>query len=73
MVSELDHAVNEPLTLGLALKVVSTPLTWLPALAYITTFGFELAMDANLANVFLSLDQSTSIGQTQAGYVSGTT
>ncbi|KAF8552378.1 nitrate transporter [Imleria badia] len=69
MVSELDHAVNEPLTLRLALKVASTPLTWLPALAYITTFGFELAMDANLAGVFLSLDKSKSIGQTQAGYM----
>ena len=72
MVSELDYAVNEPLTLALALKVASTPLTWLPALAYFTTFGYELAIDANLANVFLTLYKSATFGQTKAGYVSGT-
>lgn len=72
MVSELDHAVNEPLTLKLALKVVSMPLTWLPALAYFTTFGYELAIDANLANVLLSLYKSNTFGQTKAGYVSNT-
>ncbi|KAL4079388.1 major facilitator superfamily domain-containing protein [Scleroderma citrinum] len=69
MVSQLDYAVNEPLTLGLALKVASTPLTWLPALAYFTTFGYELALDANLANVFLSLYKSKTFGQTKAGYL----
>jgi NNP family nitrate/nitrite transporter-like MFS transporter len=73
MISELDNAVNEPPTLGLALKVASTPLTWLPALAYFSTFGYELAIDANLANVFLTLYQSSTFGQTKAGYVSGTT
>lgn len=73
MVSELDYAVNEPLTLKLALKVASTPLTWLPALAYFTTFGYELAIDANLANIFLSLYKSKTFGQTKAGYVSGST
>jgi len=69
MVSELDYAVNEPLTLKLALKVASTPLTWLPALAYFTTFGYELAIDANLANIFLSLYKSKTFGQTKAGYL----
>ena len=73
MVSELDYAVNEPLTLGLALKVISTPLTWLPALAYFSTFGYELAIDANLANIYLTLYKSATFGQTKAGYVSGTT
>ena len=73
MVSELDFAVNEPLTLGLALKVVFTPLTWLPALAYFTTFGYELAIDAYLANILLSLYKSTTFGHTKAGYVSGKT
>ena len=73
MVSELDYAVNEPLTLGLAFKVASTPVTWLPALAYLTTFGYELAIDANLANVYLSLYKSATFGQTKAGYVSGAT
>ncbi|KAG6369332.1 nitrate transporter, partial [Boletus reticuloceps] len=69
MVSELDYAVNEPLTLELALKIISTPLTWLPALAYFATFGYELAIDANLANVLLSLYQSKTFGQTKAGYI----
>ncbi|KAG6377293.1 major facilitator superfamily domain-containing protein [Boletus reticuloceps] len=69
MVSELDYAVNEPLTTDLALKVISTPLTWLPALAYFTTFGFELAIDANLANILLSLYKSKTFGQTKAGYI----
>ncbi|KAL4078756.1 major facilitator superfamily domain-containing protein [Scleroderma yunnanense] len=69
MISELDCAVNEPLTLGLALKIASTPLTWLPALAYFTTFGYELAIDANLANVLLSLYKSETFGQTKAGYI----
>lgn len=72
MISELDYAVNEPLTLQLALKVISTSLTWLPALAYFATFGFELALDANLANVFLELYKSKTFGQTKAGYVSAT-
>ena len=72
MVSELSYAVSQPLTLGLALKVTSTPLTWLPALAYLTTFGYELAIDANLANVLFTLYKSPTFGQTKAGYVSGT-
>jgi len=69
MISELDNAVNEPLTLGLALKVASTPLTWLPALAYFTTLGYQLAVDSNLANVLLSLNSSTTLDQTKAGYL----
>ncbi|CAE6334473.1 unnamed protein product [Rhizoctonia solani] len=35
--SELDVAVNEPLTLKTAMAIVSNPLTWLPAIAYMTT------------------------------------
>jgi len=73
MVSELDYAVNEPLTLGLAWKVASTPLTWLPALGYFTTLGYELAMNTNLSNIFLSLYRSESFSNTEAGYVSCTT
>ena len=71
-VSELDYAVSEPLTLALTWKIVSRPLTWLPALSYFTTFGYELAIDANLANILLSLYKSKEFGQTKAGYVSGT-
>ncbi|KAL4063927.1 major facilitator superfamily domain-containing protein [Scleroderma yunnanense] len=69
MVSELDTAVNETLTREVTLKVISAPLTWLPALAYLTTFGYELAIDTNMANVLLSLYQSPTFGQTKAGYI----
>ncbi|KAI9569845.1 major facilitator superfamily domain-containing protein [Boletus coccyginus] len=72
MVSELEYAVNEPLTPRLALKVASTPLTWLPALAYFTTLGYELAMNTNLANILLSLFKSNTFGTTQAGYLACT-
>jgi len=69
MVSGLDYAVSQPLTLGLAWNVVSTPLTWLPALAYFTTLGYQLAVDANLAEVLVSLNESTPIDSTKAGYL----
>ncbi|KAF8698568.1 Major Facilitator Superfamily, partial [Rhizoctonia solani] len=67
--SELDVAVNEPLTLKTAMAIVSNPLTWLPAIAYMTTFGFELAVDANLVNVLYGLYQSPTFGQLEAGYI----
>lgn len=69
--SSLDRAVNEPLSLKSAGQVFGNPLTWLPALAYLTTFGYELALDANLANVLFNLYKSKSFTQTSAGYVSG--
>ncbi|KAI9569814.1 major facilitator superfamily domain-containing protein [Boletus coccyginus] len=72
MVSELDYAVTEPLTLGLALKIAFTPLTWLPALGYFTTLGYELAMNTNLAHIFLSLYKSESFSNTEAGYLTCT-
>jgi len=71
VVSELDTAVSDPLTWQIALKVMSTPLTWLPAFAYLTTLGYELAMNANLSNVLLTLYKSPTFGQTKAGYVCG--
>lgn len=72
LAQEIDYAVNEPLTLALAWKVITTPVTWLPALAYLTTFGYELAIDANLANILLSLYKSPTFGQTKAGYIAAT-
>ncbi|KAG1745285.1 hypothetical protein EDB19DRAFT_1693690 [Suillus lakei] len=69
MVSELDAVVNEPLTLSMADEIILNPLTWLPSLAYMTTFGYELAIDANLANVLYTLLESPTFGQTKAGYV----
>jgi len=70
IVSELDTAINKPLTLHLAYQILASPLTWLPALSYATTFGYELAIDANLANVLYTLLKSPTFGQTKAGYVS---
>lgn len=37
--SMVDIAVNESLTFKTALVMLASPLTWLPALAYLTTFG----------------------------------
>ncbi|KAF9239852.1 major facilitator superfamily domain-containing protein [Melanogaster broomeanus] len=70
-VSELDVAVSKPFTWRVAYEIVSNPLTWLPALGYLTTFGYELAIDANLANVLFNLMKSPSFGQTKAGYIAG--
>ncbi|KAH7912719.1 major facilitator superfamily domain-containing protein [Hygrophoropsis aurantiaca] len=70
-VSGLDVAVNQPLTWDIAYEIMVNPLTWLPSLAYMTTFGFELAMDATLANVLYTLLRTPSFGQTEAGYIAG--
>ncbi|CAE6377573.1 unnamed protein product [Rhizoctonia solani] len=67
--SELDVAVNETLNFKSTVAIVSSPLTWLPAIAYVTTFGFELAVDANLVNVLYGLYRSPSFGQLKAGYI----
>ncbi|KAH9947041.1 major facilitator superfamily domain-containing protein [Amylocystis lapponica] len=65
----LDTAVNQPVTWRIAQEVMLSPLTWLPSLAYLTTFGYELAIDANLSNVLYGLYKSPSFGQTKSGYV----
>ncbi|KAL4248389.1 Nitrate/nitrite transporter [Abortiporus biennis] len=69
--SALDVAINRPLSVQIAFSIIFNPLTWLPALAYMTTFGYELAIDANLANVLFGLYKSASFGQTKAGYIAG--
>ncbi|KIJ61881.1 hypothetical protein HYDPIDRAFT_176843 [Hydnomerulius pinastri MD-312] len=71
MVSEVAAAVRKPFTWDIAFEVISSPLTWLPTIAYLTTFGYELAIDANLANILLNLMKSPSFGQTKAGYIAG--
>uniref|UniRef100_A0A0W0F1J7 Nitrate/nitrite transporter n=1 Tax=Moniliophthora roreri TaxID=221103 RepID=A0A0W0F1J7_MONRR len=70
--SEAMKAVNQKLTPAVALKALSTPLTWLPALAYMTTFGFELAIDAYLAHIIFDLYKTEDFGQTKAGYLAAT-
>ena len=62
---------SAPLSWKLALDVCTNPLTWLPALAYMSSFGYELAIDANLANVYFGMYNKTKgFGQTRSGYVS---
>ena len=68
--SVVDVAVNEALTWKTAWVIIKNPLTWLPALAYITTFGFELALDAKMADVLYSMykGQLQGFDQQTAGY-----
>jgi NNP family nitrate/nitrite transporter-like MFS transporter len=39
VISTVDFAVNESLTFKSGMEILASPLTWLPALAYLTTFG----------------------------------
>ncbi|GAA5887928.1 hypothetical protein JCM6882_000805 [Rhodosporidiobolus microsporus] len=64
----LDVAVNEPLTWQTFCEIMTKSYTWLPTLMYMTTFGFELAVDANLANVLYADHKSSTFGQLEAGY-----
>ncbi|KAG6901834.1 hypothetical protein C0995_007405 [Termitomyces sp. Mi166 len=68
--STVDVAVNENLTLESAVRIGLSPLTWLPTLAYLTTFGLELALDAQMANILFVLYNKRIQGfdQTKAGY-----
>jgi NNP family nitrate/nitrite transporter-like MFS transporter len=62
----LDLAVAEPLTMKSFFSMISKTYTWLPALMYSSTFGFELAVDANLANILVA--DHPKLGQLNAGY-----
>ncbi|GAA6003720.1 uncharacterized protein JCM10292_000702 [Rhodotorula paludigena] len=70
----LDVAVNEPLTWKKFVEMVCAPYIWLPALMYMTTFGFELAVDSNMPNVLFAdhhsngTDGRPAFGQLEAGY-----
>ncbi|PPQ68007.1 hypothetical protein CVT26_007370 [Gymnopilus dilepis] len=68
--SVVDVAINEAPTLKATLVMIREPLTWLPALAYLTTFGVELSIDGQMANVLFTLFQKKRAGftQTTAGY-----
>lgn len=68
--STVDIAVNESLTWEAALRIVISPLTWLPALAYLTTFGLEIALDAKMADVLYGLfnNRINGFDQELAGY-----
>jgi NNP family nitrate/nitrite transporter-like MFS transporter len=66
----LDVAINEPLTINSATKILLSPVTWLPALGYVTTFGLELALDGAMAGVLFGLfnKQIKGFDQQKAGY-----
>ncbi|KAJ7847087.1 nitrate/nitrite porter [Mycena olivaceomarginata] len=68
--STVDFAVNEALTFKTGMEILANPLTWLPALAYFTTFGLELALDAQMENVLFGLFNKRIAGfdQNRAGY-----
>ncbi|ORY83555.1 putative high affinity nitrate transporter [Leucosporidium creatinivorum] len=67
---DIDVAVAEKPSWANTLKIARTPYTWLPALMYCTTFGFELAVDANLASVLFAAHKN--LGQLNAGYYAAT-
>ncbi|GAA5870769.1 hypothetical protein JCM3774_001673 [Rhodotorula dairenensis] len=62
----LDVAVNEPLTFKKLVNILTCGSTWLPALTYMTTFGFELCVDSYLPNVLVANNKLT---QLHAGYL----
>ena len=66
----VDNAVKGSPNLVTYIKILTSPMTWLPPLAYMTTFGLELAIDSNMGNVLFSLFNKKRPGftQTQAGY-----
>lgn len=68
--STVDVAVNESLTFKTSLRMFVNPLTWLPACAYLTTFGLSLTIDGQMANVLFNLFSKNNIGfdQNRAGY-----
>jgi NNP family nitrate/nitrite transporter-like MFS transporter len=69
-IASIDVAVNKRLTFNAALQILASPVTWLPALAYLTTFGVELAIDSQMSNVLFGLYSKKIAGfdQTTAGY-----
>ena len=68
--STFDNAGKGSPTLVTYIRILSSPMTWLPPLAYMTTFGLELAIDSNMGNVLFSLfnKKRPDFTQTRAGY-----
>ena len=68
--SSVESTVKGSPTLATYFGILTSPVTWLPPLAYMTTFGLELAIDSNLGNVLFALFNPKRPGftQTQAGY-----
>ena len=68
--SVVENSVKASPTLVTYLGILTSPLTWLPPLAYMTTFGLELAIDSNMGNVLFALfnPKHADFTQTKAGY-----
>ncbi|KIP04508.1 hypothetical protein PHLGIDRAFT_15171, partial [Phlebiopsis gigantea 11061_1 CR5-6] len=67
--ASFDHDAKA-LSWKLASDIILSPLTWLPALAYLASFGYELAIDANLSNViFGNYAKTKHFDQTKSGYI----
>ena len=68
--STVENTAKGSPTLKTYFRILASPMTWLPPLAYMTTFGLELAIDSNLGNVLFSLfsTKRPDFTQTQAGY-----
>jgi MFS transporter, NNP family, nitrate/nitrite transporter len=69
-IDPVDIAINEELTVPGAIQLCLRPVTWLPGLAYLTTFGLELAIDGQMATILFGLFNKRLPGfdQTKAGY-----
>lgn len=59
-----------PLTFHALIHILLSSTTWLVALSYMTTFGLELALDGQMANILFGLFGTRVAGfdQTKAGY-----
>ena len=68
--SVVENSVKASPTLVTYLGILTSPLTWLPPLAYMTTFGLELAIDSNMGNVLFALfnPKRADFTQTKTGY-----
>ena len=73
-VTPVNSVVEGSPNLMTYLRILISPMTWLPPLAYMTTFGLELAIDSNMANVLFALfnTKRPDLTQTQAGYYTST-
>ena len=70
LVNSSQNTVKEIPTLTAYVRILTSPMTWLPPLAYMTTFGLELAIDSNMGNVLFALfnPKHPDFTQTKAGY-----
>ena len=70
LVNSAENTIKEIPSATAYFRILTTPMTWLPPLAYMTTFGLELAIDSNMGNVLFALfnPKHPDFTQTKAGY-----